>query len=171
MSTDTAILAPAGRTYRGDITDPDRWATWKPNKGDILVCTPPKCGTTWTQTILAMLVNGGPDLPQKLPILSPWVDADLGISAKEVSVTLAGQKGRRVVKTHTPGDGFPIWQDVVVIVPSAGFQHDLQQTAFCIAFDQMKMQARFPAAIGGCWHDSALTPPALDVIGEGFRSP
>ena len=122
MSTDTAILAPAGRTYRGDITDPDRWATWKPNKGDILVCTPPKCGTTWTQTILAMLVNGGPDLPQKLPILSPWVDADLGISAKEVSVTLAGQKGRRVVKTHTPGDGFPIWQDVVVI---AVYRHPL----------------------------------------------
>jgi len=122
MTTDASILAPARRTYRGDFTDPDRWATWTPSKGDILVCTPPKCGTTWTQTILAMLVHGGPDLPERLPILSPWVDADLGIPANDVSAALATQNGRRVVKTHTPADGFPIWQDVIVI---AVYRHPL----------------------------------------------
>ena len=84
-------------------------------KGDILVCTPPKSGTTWTQTILAMLVHGGPDLSDKLPFLSPWIDADLGIPSKEVGSVLARQTGRRVVKTHTPGDGFPVWNGVTVV--------------------------------------------------------
>jgi aryl sulfotransferase len=122
MTTDASILAPASRTYRGDTTDPDRWTTWGPRKGDILVCTPPKCGTTWTQTILAMLVHGGPDLPEKVPVLSPWVDGDLGVPAKDVATALSTQKGRRVVKTHTPADGFPVWQDVIVI---AVYRHPL----------------------------------------------
>lgn len=116
------IIAPATRTYRGGITRPERWETWVPNKGDILVCTPPKCGTTWTQTMLAMLVHGGADLPMKLPVLSPWVDADLGVSASEVAAALATQTGRRVVKTHTPADGFPIWEGVTVI---AVYRHPL----------------------------------------------
>ncbi|MEM0948866.1 MAG: sulfotransferase domain-containing protein [Pseudomonadota bacterium] len=116
------ILSPASRTYRGKMTDPARWAVWDPRPGDILVCTPPKCGTTWTQTILAMLLHGGPDLPQKLPVLSPWVDADLGVSAEDVARALDAQPGRRVVKTHTPADGFPIWEGVTVI---AVFRHPL----------------------------------------------
>jgi aryl sulfotransferase len=116
------ILAPAARSYRGAITRPERWATWVPNKGDILVCTPSKCGTTWTQTILAMLVNGGAQLPEKLPVLSPWVDADLGVPANDVAAALAAQTGRRVVKTHSPADGFPIWEGVTVI---AVYRHPL----------------------------------------------
>jgi hypothetical protein len=65
--------------------------------------------------MLAMLVHGGAELPAKLPVLSPWVDADLGVPANEVADSLAAQKGRRVVKTHTPADGFPIWEGVTVI--------------------------------------------------------
>ncbi len=118
----TTLLAPAARTYRGAITRPERWATWVPRRGDILVSTPPKCGTTWTQTILAMLLHGGPDLPLKLPVLSPWVDADLGVPANDVAAGLAAQPGRRVVKTHTPADGFPVWDGVTVI---AVYRHPL----------------------------------------------
>lgn len=116
------VLAPAVRAYRGSTTDPLRWVTWSPRKGDILVCTPPKCGTTWTQAMLAMLVNGSSNLPEKVPLLSPWVDADLGVPADEVAARLAAQKGRRVVKTHTPADGFPIWDGVTVI---AVYRHPL----------------------------------------------
>lgn len=120
--TQAPILAPALHAYYGAITDPKRWSTWTPRIGDILVCTPPKCGTTWTQTILAMLIHGGASLPEKLPVLSPWVDADLGVPAREVTVALARQEGRRVVKTHAPADGFPIWQGVTVI---AVYRHPL----------------------------------------------
>lgn len=116
------VITPAVRIYRGGITSPERWATWVPNRGDILVCTPSKCGTTWTQTMLAMLVHGGAELPAKLPVLSPWVDADLGVPASEVAVALAAQTGRRVVKTHTPADGFPIWDGVTVV---AVYRHPL----------------------------------------------
>ena len=72
--------------------------------------------------MLAMLVHGGAELPAKLPVLSPWVDADLGVPADEVAEALAAQKGRRVVKTHTPADGFPIWDGVTVI---AVYRHPL----------------------------------------------
>lgn len=122
MTTPAPILAPAGRAYRGDLTDPGRWAVWTPRRGDILVCTPPKCGTTWTQTMLAMLLHGGPDLPEKIPVLSPWVDADLGVPADAVRDALATQPGRRVVKTHTPADGFPVWEGVTVV---AVYRHPL----------------------------------------------
>lgn len=122
MNNLAPIIAPALRVYRGSVTDPSRWETWQPRKGDLLVCTPPKCGTTWTQTILAMLVNGGADLPGKVPVLSPWVDADLGVPAGDVAATLAAQEGRRVVKTHTPADGFPIWDGVTMI---AVYRHPL----------------------------------------------
>ena len=122
MTSLAPVIAHAARLYRGGCTFPERWDTWVPNKGDILVCTPAKCGTTWTQTILAMLVHGGEELPARLPVLSPWVDADLGIPAYEVAEALAAQKGRRVVKTHTPADGFPIWEGVTVI---AVYRHPL----------------------------------------------
>ena len=121
-SAPARILAPALRRYRGRRTDPNRWGTWVPRQGDILVCTPPKCGTTWSQTILAMLIHGGPNLPEKLPFLSPWVDADLGVSADNVQAALEAQAGRRVVKTHTPADGFPVWEGVTVI---AVYRHPL----------------------------------------------
>lgn len=115
MTSGSRMLAPALRSYSGAITRPGRWTTWIPRVGDILVCTPPKCGTTWTQTMLAMLVHGGPDLPEKIPVLSPWIDADLGVPADAVAAALAAQPGRRVVKTHTPADGFPIWEGVTVV--------------------------------------------------------
>lgn len=122
MTSPAPVIAPAARIYRDKVTSPERWETWVPNRGDILVCTPSKCGTTWTQTMLAMLVHGGADLPMKLPVLSPWVDADLGVPASEVAAALAAQTGRRVVKTHTPADGFPIWEDLTVI---AVYRHPL----------------------------------------------
>lgn len=72
--------------------------------------------------MLAMLLRGGPNLPDALPVLSPWVDADLGVSVDEVTTALYRQHGRRVVKTHTPADGFPIWKGVTVI---AVYRHPL----------------------------------------------
>lgn len=121
MSTATP-LQPALRSYRGSLTDPTRWATWQPRAGDILVCTPPKCGTTWTQTILSMLVHGGPTLPEPVPVLSPWIDADMGVPVDEVAAALERQPNRRVVKTHTPADGFPVWEGVTVV---AVYRHPL----------------------------------------------
>lgn len=122
MPDHAPILAPATRTFRGEITDPARWSVWHPREGDILVCTPPKSGTTWSQTMLTMLAQGTTDLPDRVPVLSPWVDADLGVAAEEVAAALDRQPGRRVVKTHTPASGFPVWEGVRVI---AVYRHPL----------------------------------------------
>lgn len=115
MTDPAPMIRPAKLRYSGQITRPERWETYEPRRGDIIVCTPSKSGTTWTQTMLAMLLHRGPGLPMKLPVLSPWVDADLGIPASCVSAALGAQTGRRVVKTHTPLDGFPVWDAVTVI--------------------------------------------------------
>ena len=115
MTNEARILTPAARAYSGALSDPDRWAIWTPRPGDILVCTPPRSGTTWTQTMLVMLLNGGSDLHGKVPDLSPWIDASIGTPAEKVRKTLAAQEGRRVVKTHVPADGFPVWEGVTVI--------------------------------------------------------
>ncbi|WP_112321071.1 sulfotransferase domain-containing protein [Oceanibium sediminis] len=108
-------LREALTRYSGEMTQPDRWSAWTPREGDILVSTPPKCGTTWTQTILAMLLHGGTDLPERVSVLSPWIDSRLGADA-EVAESLRRQPGRRVVKTHTPPDGFPVWEGVHTVV-------------------------------------------------------
>lgn len=72
--------------------------------------------------MLAKLIHKRADLPQPVPVMSPWVDADLGVPADEVAKALAQQSGRRVVKTHTPADGFPIWEGVTVF---AVYRHPL----------------------------------------------
>ena len=114
-------IRPALAAYRGDVTCPERWATWTPRRGDVVVCTPPKSGTTWTQTMVAMLLAGRAEIPQRIGVVSPWVDSVLG-EAETVRADLAAQPGRRVVKTHTPADGFPVWEGVSVI---AVYRHPL----------------------------------------------
>lgn len=122
MTGNAQILAPALRTYSGAITDPERWAIWDPRPGDILVCTPPRSGTTWTQTMLVMLLSGTSDLSGPVPEISPWIDTRVGTSSEDAKRSLQRQSGRRVVKTHTPADGFPVWEGVTVI---AVYRHPL----------------------------------------------
>jgi aryl sulfotransferase len=92
--------------YRGLVFDSARWDGFRMRPGDIVVSTPPKCGTTWTQMICALLIFQEPDLPAPLPVISPWID-QVSRSRKVVYETLEAQTHRRFVKTHTPLDGLP----------------------------------------------------------------
>ncbi|QJF52575.1 sulfotransferase domain-containing protein [Roseobacter ponti] len=123
MLKDASEIRPAQHRYSGKITDPDRWALYAPRRGDIIVCTPAKCGTTWTQSIIALLLNGGHDLNAPVTHISPWIDADFEDAESEAAPgRLAARPGRRVIKTHTPGDGFPVWDGVHVV---AVYRHPL----------------------------------------------
>ncbi len=51
-----ARTQPIQREYRNVVNDNLRWNRITPRPGDILVCTPPKCGTTWMQTIVNSLL-------------------------------------------------------------------------------------------------------------------
>ena len=61
MSTE-AVVRPIEREYRNVVSDNLRWNRFVSRPGDIFVCTPPKCGTTWMQTIVASLLF--PDGPR-----------------------------------------------------------------------------------------------------------
>jgi hypothetical protein len=54
--------------------DSQRWEGFEYRSSDIVITTPPKCGTTWTQMLCAMLIFDGPDFPAPLSELSPWLD-------------------------------------------------------------------------------------------------
>jgi aryl sulfotransferase len=99
---------PAQRDYQSNFTDSTRWQSFQPRAGDIVVNTPPKAGTTWTQGILALLISGDPDVDAQTSLKSPWIDFNRR-DLSEVVERLAAQQHRRQVKSHTPFDGLPIW--------------------------------------------------------------
>lgn len=102
---------PARRDYVEMITDSTRWGAFVPRAGDIVVSTPPKSGTTWTQGILALLISGDPQVDAQTSMKSPWIDINVRDVA-EVMDRLQAQDHRRQVKTHTPFDGIPLWEEL-----------------------------------------------------------
>ena len=95
---------PPRKPYKGSITDTDRWNAVDLRAGDVFVCTPPKCGTTWTTSIVTMLCAGRTDIaPQKL---IHWLDASF-MPLDDVVDGLRAQDGQRCIKSHTPMDGIP----------------------------------------------------------------
>jgi aryl sulfotransferase len=94
------------RRYEGTVYDSNRWDGFKLRPGDIIIASPPKCGTTWTQMICALLILQEPELPLPLDRLSPWIDMVTRARA-EVFADLQAQTHRRFIKTHTPLDGIP----------------------------------------------------------------
>jgi hypothetical protein len=100
--------------YRSLVADSARWEGFPFHAGDIVISTPPKCGTTWTQMLCALLIFDGPVFPAPLDELSPWMDM-CNQPVAEVWAKLAAQTHRRFIKTHTPLDGVP-WRDDVTYV-------------------------------------------------------
>jgi aryl sulfotransferase len=101
-------------TYNDMIMDSARWDRFRPRKGDIIVATPSKCGTTWTQMMCALLVHQTPDLPQPLTKLSRWLDR-VSEPIEDVVSHFDKQSFRRIVKTHTPLDGLPYYEEVTYV--------------------------------------------------------
>lgn len=94
------------RRYEGFVYDSNRWDGFRLRPGDIIISTPPKCGTTWTQMICALLILQEPELPLPLDRLSPWIDM-VTRPRTQVFADLEAQTHRRFIKTHTPLDGIP----------------------------------------------------------------
>lgn len=100
--------------YRSIASDNARWDGFEFRDGDIIISTPPKCGTTWTQMICALLVFRSPDFPQALDLISPWFDM-LIRRREDVVADLQAQEHRRFIKSHTPLDGLPFDERVTYI--------------------------------------------------------
>ena len=94
------------RIYRHRLLDGDRWKSYTPRDDDIVVCSAYKAGTTWLQSMCALLVFQSTEFPAPLSALSPWLDVPR-VPIDEVMARLDAQTHRRIVKTHLPLDGLP----------------------------------------------------------------
>jgi hypothetical protein len=101
------------RRYQGFMADSDRWQRFTLRPDDVVISTPSKCGTTWMQTIVYMLLRQTTDLPV-MGTVSPWLDM-LVRHESEIFALLESQTDRRFIKTHTPLDGVPLHPSVTYI--------------------------------------------------------
>ena len=100
--------------YRNLVYDSARWEGFAFREGDIVISTPPKSGTTWTQMLVAMLVFDATDFYQPLALISPWLDMSTR-PLDSVLADLEAQTHRRFIKTHTPLDGLPLDESVTYV--------------------------------------------------------
>ena len=156
--------------YRSLIADSARWDGFELRPSDIVISTPPKCGTTWTQMLCALLVFDGPEFPQPLNKMSVWVDQSIR-PLSEVCALYAAQDHRRFIKTHTPLDGLPIRDDVTYVVVGRdprdvmiSMEHHLQN------MDIDRVLALRGQAVGNDDLDTLpARPQPSDDPGERFR--
>lgn len=142
------LIRPALREYRTWTLDSRRLSTYRPRADDIFICTYPKCGTTWTQHLVAMLISGSAE-PRSIHDVSLWPDTPFRGPIEQVMAMLEEQKDRRVIKAHLPFDGMPFYEDVKYIhVARDGrdacvswHNHQLAYTPRALAmFDALGMQ-------------------------------
>jgi aryl sulfotransferase len=105
------IRAPS-RTVRSRTVDSTRWEGYRPRGDDIIITTYPKCGTTWMQRIVGMLIFRSP-APRDIIQISPWLD--MKRSVEQTLEAAEAQTHRRFLKTHLPLDALPLYQGVKFI--------------------------------------------------------
>jgi hypothetical protein len=152
--------------YVGPVYDSGRWGGFDPRPDDIIISTPPKCGTTWTQMICALLILQTPELPDRLSNLSPWLDT-LTRSRKEVVALLEAQTHRRFIKTHMPLPGIPVRKGVTYICVG----RDPRDVALSwddhlanMDWDAFHAHRVATARDDGLPHPEKITPPPLDQL-------
>ncbi len=109
------LLTERSREYLGPVTNTDVWSWFRMRPDDVLVTTPPKCGTTWMLNIVMMLIHGRvvPDAGGSHN--APWVDCNFR-DRHQITDFLDGLTRRRCLKSHTPMDGIPYAAEPTYIV-------------------------------------------------------
>jgi aryl sulfotransferase len=107
------VQAPT-REYRTPTMDSGRWANYAPRPDDVIVATYPKCGTTWTQRIVDLLIFQSPE-PRQFSAASPWLDATFFAPVEADIALIEAQTHRRYIKSHMPLDAIPVYEGVKVI--------------------------------------------------------
>src|SRR5581483_15153 len=133
--------------YRSVVADNARWEGFRFRPGDIVISTPPKCGTTWTQMLCALLIFEDGNLPGPLTEISPWLDMQTHALA-DVVATLDAQHHRRFIKTHTPLDGLPF---------------DERVTYLCVGRDPRDVSVSWDHHVANFNSDSFITARAAAV--------
>lgn len=108
------VQRPALREVRSRVFDSARWRDYRPRSDDIIIGTYSKCGTTWMQRIVGMLVFRSAE-PQQIWDISPWPDMRLFGPIEETLERAESQMHRRFFKTHLPYDSLPVANGVKFI--------------------------------------------------------
>ena len=137
------------------MSDNLRWDALELREGDIVISAPGKCGTTWTQRLVSLLVFDGPDLPGPLSTISPWLDQNMR-PIGQIVAALDAQDHRRFIKTHTPLDGLILDERVTYL----GVGRDPRDAAVSAVFQEENVMPQHqppPYHAGAPQH-----PPRLD---------
>ena len=103
------------RVYQNHHLDSTRWDTFTPRADDIVIATPTKAGTTWTQTIVGYLLFADDQFPEPITAMSAWVDA--GFQPFDAMLErVNSQTHRRFLKSHLALDGIPYREGTKYIV-------------------------------------------------------
>ena len=102
------------RQVRSRVFDSERWQGYAPRSDDIIIGTYSKCGTTWMQRIVSMLVFASAE-PRQIWDLSPWPDMRLFGPVEATLEKAEAQTHRRFFKTHLPYDALPLHDGVKVV--------------------------------------------------------
>lgn len=100
-------MPDASFRYQSLEDDSGRWVGFPFRDGDIVISTPSRSGTTWTQMICALLLFRSPRLPAPLGRLSPWLD-DLTGLARRCTRCSSGSGIADSSRRTTPLDGLPV---------------------------------------------------------------
>ncbi|MEO7429488.1 MAG: sulfotransferase domain-containing protein, partial [Acidimicrobiales bacterium] len=118
--------AASSAVYKNFVWNSERWDGFDFRDDDIVISTPPKCGTTWMQMQCALLLFRTADLPAPLAKLSPWLEMNTR-PLDEVRADLEAQTHRRFIKTHTPLGGVP-WEERVTYLHVSRDPRDVAQS-------------------------------------------
>ena len=111
---DPRFVPVVPRQYRAVMFDSARWDDFEFRADDIVICSPAKAGTTWTQMLCALLIFRTDQFDAPLTEISPWIDM-FTATRDDVFARLAAQSHRRFIKTHTPLDGIAFPPEVTRI--------------------------------------------------------
>jgi aryl sulfotransferase len=106
-------VEPSSREYRTWVIDSRRWDDYRPRRDDIVISTYPKCGTTWMQRIVGLLVFKSLE-PMPIMDISAWIDRRT-VPIETVLAAIDAQTHRRFLKSHIPRDGMPFFDEVKYI--------------------------------------------------------
>ena len=146
------------REYRNWVTDTRRWDHYVPRPGDVIVATYPKCGTTWMQRIVNLLIFQTTE-PKPISQLCPWYDLRTGPAVDAINDMLDAQRHRRSLKTHAPFDAVPFHEEIRYIHVArdgrdaclsyhnhiTGFSAKTLATLNAIGYADARLNAPYPA--------------------------
>jgi aryl sulfotransferase len=168
------------RPYKDWFMESARWNHYRPRESDVVVATYPKCGTTWMQRIVSLLIFQSPE-PRPITEDAPWIDCRFMKPIEEVIDFIEGQRHRRSLKSHLPFDALPRYDRVRYIhVARDGRDSCMSLFNHMSAFTPMAYQAvddasrdmdtpvpRCPADPQTFWRDW-LTKGARECATDGY---